>query len=457
MRRLLIPALSTVLMTASPATALSSLTLPLTVPLAGVQQAANARVPGEFARLDETREFLGGLLSVKLTGTVTRAGHVTVRPTPEGDALLVSVPIRAAFRAEPAGLGSFLARDFGGAATVSLRVAPFVTPEWEAGAKVTGDYTWTDPLSVELTQGVKVSVQSLVDGQVRAQLDRVAAEVAKAVREGANLRTRAGTLWARAQQPWTLPTPDPAYARVTPRSLTVSPPRFTPDALKLTVGATFDLKAGLGRAPAVPATPLPPLKVAAPPPAGVDLRVPVRLPYPELSQAATRAAGERTFTLPLPLSPTLHVDRVTVTPRGTRLNAAVTVTVSGPLGLRVQATADVAGTPTLDPTGRVVTLSGVTVTTRREGLTGRVIGWLADERAQAELTRATRFDLTPQLERARGQVQARLPFTPAPGVRLAGTVGPLRLTGLNVTPDALVVTAAATGQLQATVDAGAVR
>jgi len=463
MRRLLILPVLTALMTAAaPASALfsgaqSTLTLPVSVPLAGVQGAANARVPAEFARVDESREFAGGLLSVRLQGTVTRAGHVSVRPAPEGDALIVSVPIRASFRAEPAGLGSFLARDLGGAATVSLRVQPFVTSDWQAGAKITGDYTWTDPLGVELTPGVRVSVQALVDPQVRAQLDRVVAEVARAVREGADLRARAGALWARAGQPWTLPTPDPAYARVTPRSLSVTPFRFTPEALKLTVGATFDLGAGLGRAPAQTPTPLPALRVAAPPASGVDLQVPVRLPYAELSQVATREAATRGFALPVPLSPTLRVERVTVTPRGPKLNAAVTVTVSGPLGLKVRATADLTGTPTLDPSGRIVTLSGVTVTTRREGLTGRVIGWLADARAQAYLRQAARFDLTGRLAQTQRQVQSRLPFTPAPGVSLTGTVGALRLTGFQVTPEALVVTAAAGGQLAATVDAGRVR
>lgn len=457
MRRLLIPVLSTVLMTGIPAEALSSITLPITVPLAGVQQAANAHVPSELARLDETRTFLGGLLSVKLTGTVTRAGQVSVRPSPQGDGLIVSVPIRADFRAEPGGLGAFLARDFGGTATVSLHVTPFVTPEWEAGAQVTGDYTWTDPLRVDLGQGVQISVQSLVDGQVRAQLDRVAADVARAIREGAQLRTRAGTLWARAQQPWILPTPEPAYARVTPQSLTVSSFRFTPEALKLTVGATFDLTAGLGQAPAVSPTPLPPLKVAPPLTSGVELRVPVRLPYPALSQAATRAARERPLTLPLPFSPTLRVISVTVTPRGTALNAAVTLRISGPLGLDLQATADVMGTPILDPSGHLVTLRDVTVTTRRAGLTGRVLGWLADQRAQAYLARAARFDLTPQLRQAQRQLQERLPFTPAPGVELAGTVGPLRLNELRVTPEALVVLATASGQVQGTVDVGHLR
>ncbi|MDL2345289.1 DUF4403 family protein, partial [Deinococcus sp. MIMF12] len=435
----------------------SSLALPITVPLAGVQQAANARVPAEFARLDETRPLAGGLLTVRLTGTVTRTGHVRVGAAPEGDALIVRVPLRAAFRAEGQGLGSALGRDFGGEATVSLRLTPTLSPDWQAGVKVAGTVEWTDPLSVELAPGVRVSVQALVDGQVRSALDRVTADIERAVREGADLRGRAGALWARAGQPWTLPAPEPAYARVTPRTLTVSPFRFTPEALKLTVGATFDLAAGLGRAPAQAPTPLPPLRVAEPPSPGVSLAVPVRLPYPDLSRAATRAAATRTVTLPLPLSPTLRVEKVVVTGRGPRLNAAVTVRVSGPLGLSVRATADVSGVPALDASGRVVTLRDPTVVTRREGLTGRVVGWLADARAQTYLRGAARFDLTPQLTQARGQVQARLPFTPVPGVTLTGRVGELRLTGLSVTPDALVVTAAAGGQLAAAVDAGKVR
>ncbi|WP_104991596.1 DUF4403 family protein [Deinococcus sp. NW-56] len=459
MRRLLIPLLSTALMTA-PAEAQSvprsSLVLPVTVPLSGVQAAANARVPAEFARLDETRPLAGGLLTVRLTGTVTRTGHVRVGAAPQGDALIVRVPLRAAFRAEGQGLGSALGRDFGGEATVSLRLTPTLGADWQAGVKVAGTVEWTDPLNVELTPGVRVSVQSLVDGQVRAALDRVTADIERAVREGADLRDRAGALWARAGQPWTLPTPEPAYARVTPRTLTVSPFRFTGDALKLTVGATFDLSAGLGRAPAQAPAPLPPLRVAEPPQPGVALALPVRLPYPDLSRAATRAAA-RTVTLPLPLSPTLRVENVVVTGRGPRLNAAVTVRVSGPLGLNVRATADVSGVPTLDASGRVVTLQGATVVTRREGLTGRVVGWLADARAQAYLRQAARFDLSPQLTQARGQVQSRLPFMPVPGVTLTGKVGELRLTGLSVTPDALVVTAAAGGQLAAAVDAGKVR
>ncbi|MFC4424738.1 DUF4403 family protein [Deinococcus navajonensis] len=438
-----------------PAHAVSTLNVPVSVPLAQMQQAANARVPAEFARVDETRSFLGGLVQVALRGTVTRTGHVTVQPAPDGRALVLRVPIRAAFRAEPGGAGSVLARDFGGEAIVSLTVTPFVQSDWEAGVKVTGDYTWTDPLSVDLGSGIRLSVQSLVDPQVRAQLNKVATEVERSVREGAALRARAGRLWARAQQPWTLPLPEQAYAVVQPQGLRVTPPRFTPDALKLTLGAAFELQAGLGRAPAAAPRPLPALKVDPALPDGVTFRVPVQLPYPELSAAATRAAAAQTLTLPVPTSPTLRVTGLRVNAAGEALAVTVQVRIDGPLGLRVSATVDVTGTPVLNPVTQVVTLRGVTVRTRREGLTGRVIGWLADTRAQAFVSRTARFDLRPRLAQVQAQLQARLPYSPAPGVTLAGTVGTLRLTEIQIKPGALVATAVATGAVRATLDAAA--
>ncbi|MFD1732076.1 DUF4403 family protein [Deinococcus malanensis] len=117
----------------------------------------------------------------------------------------------------------------------------------------------------------------------------------------------------------------------------------------------------------------------------------------------------------MPTSPTLRITGVSVKPAGSALGVTVAVRVDGPLGLRVPATVDVTGTPVLGPGGRIVTLRNVTVRTRREGLTGRVIGWLADARAQAFVSRMARFDLGPKLTQAQAQLQGRLPYSPTPG------------------------------------------
>ncbi|WP_394650607.1 DUF4403 family protein [uncultured Deinococcus sp.] len=456
---LLLAALSTGPVSAAaptvPAPAASRVVLPVSVPLAGVQAAAEARVPAELARLDQTRSFLGGAFQVRLSGAVTRTGTPTI--VPDGDALVVRVPLRAEFQAAPVGVGAALGRTFGGAATVSLRLTPYVTPEWEAGVRASADAVWTDPLSVELAPGVKISVQSLVGGQVRAALDGVTAGIERSVREGLGLRRRAGTLWARVQRPWTLPLPEPGYALVSPQALEVTPFRLSAQEVGVTVGATFGLRAGLGRAPEVAARSLPPLASAPTLAPGLSLAVPLALPYADLSALATRSAAARPYTLPVLTGPVLRVLDVRLTPAGTRVRAAVRAEVRGPLGLRLEVTTDVTGTPVLDPATQVVTLRDVSVQTRREGLSGRAVAWLADARAQEYLSRAARFDLTPALERARSSLAARLPFSPVPGLNLDGTIGPLRVTALDVTPQALVVRAAVTGTLRAEVQAGALK
>lgn len=456
MRRFLTPVLLTLGMTAPVAEAASTLALPVQVPLSGVQQAANAQVPQEFARIDQTQTLLGGTVQVRLTGSVTRTAQVSVKA--DGDALVLSVPIRARLRAEPGGLMAGLARDFGGAATVTLRLTPYLTPQWEVGVRASAEHHWTDPLAVDLGRGLKFNVQSLADAQVRAQLDRLTAQIESQVREKADLRRRASALWAGVQRPWPLPTPEPAYAQVRPLGLSVTAPRLTPDALKLDVGATFDLGATLGQPPAQPqrgALPLPPLKVGAVGTPGVELAVPLRLPYPELSTLATRYAQQQTLTLDVPGKPVLRVTGVQVQPSGTRLKVTVRTRLDGPLGLSVQATTDVTGTPVLSGDGRVLSLRDVQVQTRREGLTGKAVSWLADARAQAFVAKAARFDLGPLLTRAAAQAQARLPFAPLPGVQVSGTVGALRVQSVQVQPAALVVTAQAGGKLQAQVNAGA--
>lgn len=454
MRRFLTPVLLTLGMSLPAAEAASTLTLPVQVPLSGVQRAANAQVPQEFARIDQTQTLLGGAVPVRVRGTVTRTAQVSVGA--DGDALVLRVPIRAEFRAEPGGMLAGLARDFGGAATVTLRLTPYVTPNWDVGVRASAEHHWTDPLAVDLGRGMKLSVQSLVDPQVRAQLEQLTARIERQVREGANLRQRAGTLWARAQRPWPLPTPEPAYALVRPLSLSVTPPRLTPDALKLDVGATLDLGAALGKPPAtVHASPLPALKVGPVGTPGIELAVPLRLAYPELSSLATRYAQQQSLTLDVPGKPVLRVTGVQVQPSGTRLRVTVRTRLDGPLGLSLQATTDVTGTPTVAADGRTVSLRGVQVQTRREGLTGKAVSWLADARAQAYLTRAARFDLGPLLSRAQAQAQAGLPLTPVPGVTVSGKVGALSVQGLQVQPAALVVTARAAGRLQAEVNAGA--
>ncbi|CAM3751974.1 DUF4403 domain-containing protein [Deinococcus saxicola] len=186
-------------------------------------------------------------------------------------------------------------------------------------------------------------------------------------------------------------------------------------------------------------------------PPAASLTLPLRLPYSELSRLGTAWAAEQVFALPLPTAPTLRVTSVQLCAAGPRLKAAVSVQSSGLLGLR--ATFDLSGTPVLDRAGQVLTLEDITLTTRKEGLSGRLLGMLADTRVTAYLTRLARVELGPRLAQARAEAQNRLPFSPVDGVEVTGTVTQLMVAGLEVTPDALLLTVRAGGELHVTLKA----
>ncbi len=197
--------------------------------------------------------------------------------------------------------------------------------------------------------------------------------------------------------------------------------------------------------------PLPlPASVPDPTPAA-SVTLPLRLPYPELSQLATAWAAGQVFTLPLPTAPSLRVTDIRISAGGTRLKASLAVQSSGLLGLK--ATLDVSGKPVLDVAGQVLILADIVVTTRKEGLGGRLIGMLADARVTAYLTRLARVDLAARLAGWREQAQARLPFVILDGIEVTGTVTRLAVTTLEVTPEALTLTAVAGGDLHVTVTA----
>ncbi|WP_261663373.1 DUF4403 family protein [Deinococcus sp. Marseille-Q6407] len=463
---------------------LSSLSLPVTVPLAGVREALNARIPREFARIDREQRVLGGRAGIRIYGVVARQGDIQVVPASEGgsgDALELEVPLQATFSVRPelpgsgAGwadrLSSSLTRDLSGAATVRLRLRPYLRSDWEAGAEVSGELRWTEPLSAELLPGTRLSVAALAESAVRSQLTRVTQEVAHAVSEAAGLRERAETVWTQLQQPWPLPLPagnaevdalGPAYAQAMPQTLGVAGLGLRGDALQLTLQAEGYLRAELGQPPRAPAgrALLPELRVTAQAggPGELHLRAPVLLPFVALARLVTAAAQRELAELPLPgWAPRLQLEGLDVagSPQEQRLDLTARLTLSG-LGRPRRITAWVGGRPWLRPGGRVVTLENVQVQLDAE-LPGQ--RWLApflSERLSAALARIARFDLAPQLTALEQSAAAGLPATLRPGLSLRAEPGGFQLDDLRVTRQGLEITAAAdAAALNLQVDAAA--
>jgi|GEM_PF-2960729 len=425
------------------APASSSLTVPVSVSLASLQEAVNANVPTLLAPL--VLEPGGSAGDVGLHGEVVRSGHVRVRADGP-DALLMVVPVRITATVSVGASGTF-----SGEAEVHVRVKPKLNPDWSLSVQAAGTHRWTKPLAFEVLPGVRVPLTALADPVIEGQLRDLTGVLQEAVRSRVRVRERAEAAWRAVQQPWRVPSVPPVTVGITPVDVTSTPLAVTPTALTLTLDASFTAQATLaGSAVASGSRAPPPLRLADRVGSGVRLSVPVTLPYADLSRAMTDAAARREYPLAGPFKPVVRVRRVTVSPAasGRELLATLDVVVTA-VGVRVNTTVDVTGRPALDATGRALHLQDVRVRTRPTGVTARVVGWLADRHVQSFLAGNARYDTTRDALRLQRELQARLPWSPAPNVTVAGRVERVRLTGVSVRPEGIVLIGQVGGALEA--------
>lgn len=436
---------------------ISHIALPIAISMQNLQEAVNAQTPKELAQIDHEEQLLNGLLTVHLKGCVQRTDTVQLSSLDCQTGLLVCLPITAQFRATPKGVGAFLARDFGGSATIELRLFPALSSNWEFSIRAHTSHQWTDPLSVQLWQGLQVSVRSLVDEQIKSQLQQISTYIEKTVQESGNIKQRAQEFWRHLQQPWTLPSPIPSYALIQPEHLTITPFICNDQHLHFTLSTSVLLSAHLGEPPqknqiaAHSELSLPSLNILTSPEpvhADVSLCLPLHLPYKDLSRIASNYTSQHDIYLPVPTRPMLCVRNIVFSvanqidsadSQDKYLKCTLTLDIIGPFDLQLTVLTDICGMPIIDRHTNTLKLQNVHVHTHPNGLSGKLIAWLADARVQQRLCDITQIDLHEYLETARRQLQDKLPFSPLFGIQLDGNIQELSLKAFELQTDGIII------------------
>lgn len=415
--------------------------VPCSVPWTGVQAALNTVMPNPLAQIDENQTLLGGVLKLRIRGQVTQIAELTLHP--EADGLKLSVPIQATFKVTALGLES----DVQGKATLTIKAKPFVTPDWQAGATLSGDFAWLEPLQLSLGKSPKLDIAKLVDAQLRAQLKTVLSQMEQTITDSLKLHERAEPWWEQAHQAISLPKIEGAYLQLRPQSLSISPFIFTPEDLQVTLGATFFAELGLGRSPQISATPLPKLTAAVLEPA-CNLNVVAQLPYPELSKILTDFVADQSITLDIPTNPTIQLKAIEMAATNEKLNLQGKVILNSLGRFSTPLTLKLSGQPSL--TNSVLGWQDLQVNIERNHATAFLLGAIADNKLESVIRQYSTIDLAPYLQQAAEALQQQLPFSPHPAVTLAGQVAQLRISDLKIQPQQLRLNLSAAGQIGVT-------
>jgi hypothetical protein len=427
--------------------AASTLTVPLTIPLADLAASIDRELPATL--VTERGKVLQGPLRLDLD--VTRTGPPRLAPHGR-DTLRATVPLKVEAKVYAEGLP----RGRGGGAPVTaalevlLDLTPSLGPDGGLRAATSLNYRWTSPPTIQVGPAT-IPLQQLVDPKLRDTLPDIARRIAEDIEAKDKTRDAVKQAWTRIAGTHTAPTDPPAWVRIVPTALGASPIRVTADALQLTLAVTAVVTSGLGPAPTTPPPAQPPIGAARDAPASLRLPVEVALPWDALSRAASEGLSAAPHAAPGIDGVTVDVRAVELYPSGDRVAAGVDLAATTPAGA-LEGRLWLLARPRLDTDARVVALEDVDF-----AVAAGTIDAFANHPTvrQAALDRVRQHLVVPfgpALDEARAKAQARLDVLPAPpGLTLDADLDGLAVTGVGLTDAALVVTARADGRLAITV------
>lgn len=389
---------------ALPATAepLSTLSVPVAVSLAALQDAMERALPNPLVsdRSEQTcipaermctdiPEFRGlkiyrrreciditPRIGCDIEQVVVREGKVDIAE--EGGALRISQVLRGQATVRGRGdIGKNIRETANGVARLTLTVIPRVTADWRIEADIGHGIEWPQPPTARLFNLIDVTFQSKatekLSGAIEAyRRDRLPDDLAKIA-----LRDRMAALWADLQAPIPVPVPqgEPLYLHFRPQDVAMAPFTIADETVSTRLSLTGRFLLTDAATPDSAPLPLPDLS-PAPAVAGVDLSVPVVLRLDRLSGLAS-ATLPRRLTFFQPVRHTIEIRSVTFAeaPGGALLSRLQT-TISA-LGGSFDVPLTLAGRPEWNPDTRTLALRDPQLRFSAEGIAAEVLTYIA--------------------------------------------------------------------------------
>ncbi|BDG10862.1 DUF4403 family protein [Anaeromyxobacter paludicola] len=417
----------------------STLELPVTLELSEAAQLLEREVP---ARIDATRDWT--MVANDRVGIKYALTRAPIQLALDGPRLAAAVT--ASYQAE-ACLKSPLS--FGGqscprvascgigerprAVRLELRSEASWSPDWRLATRSRFDVTYPDPCQVTF---LHYDVTPHLDGYLRPQLAKAAADLDARVARAADLRARAEEAWKRLAQP--IPLPGNAFLLLHPRAAHVSPLSGRGLSVDFTVGLTARPVVHLGAPPAEPPPALPRLEVSQGAAPGFHVALDGRIPYAEANRQLAGQLSGKSF----------DAGGHTVTVRDLSVSGAGGLAVvkahvaSGP----IEGDLYLVGRPVYDPATATISLADLDYSLETRDALSAGLEWLLRGTLLEKLREKGRFAVGPRLEALRSQVETGLNRTLAPGISLSAQVRSLRPVAVQAAEDALVARVEAEGQ-----------
>lgn len=387
----------------------STLGVRLKVPFAVLDAAFNDLMPRSYSGNGVGEEKCGRVLGARVCVgtrydfTATRSDVAFSRA---GDrlrgALSIDVRGQGGFRGDGARLLRLDAKNFEAAANIGVNAGISLMPNWCPVIAADLDYNWTKPPTVEIVDGVNVTISGIVDDQIWARLSDLSTNLRTAI-PCDKVKDAVQKIWKNYDIPVDVPDGPTVHVLLKPKAIGTSGLIVGDDHVRIAVGVRSDVEVNTAATAALDAAPLPDLGEVPDSAGKLDVSLPLRADYDAINDAIMAAVKDKPFEFDVGAGKgTVTISKAEVFPSEGKIGIGIDFSADLPGKLfnttgTVYATARVAP----DETGKVITITEFEYSRILDSGLWSVLSAVFETQIKEQVQRMARVDLGPHLERGR--------------------------------------------------------
>ncbi|MBD1398951.1 DUF4403 family protein [Pontibacter sp. JH31] len=433
---------------------LSSISIPVSIPLSAIEDKLNQEIQGALYKDDNLDDD-------NLAVTVLKKGRMTIRA--EKDKLYFSVPLqvyaKGRWQWEPCkACPSFSKTEATSFDMVVKTESRFgLTEDYKINTITTGNFEWGDTKPYINLGPLKIGLARFIEPAMKQQMNTIARQLDKEIQNRLNLRQYVADTWMQLQQPVKLDNNLNAWLSVQPQEVRMAPLYAHNGSLHTNLGITSYIQVTTDGKPQTQLNRnLPKLIIDSRMRDDIQIGLTATVPYTHASSLMQQQIANQTYTFDGGKSQ-VTVKDAAITPSGEQLVLMLDVdgkTKAGLFTKKLIGKVYLRGTPYYDPTSASIKLRDVDYDLQTKDMLLNTANWLAKNRFKEMIQSQVNIPVQSQLADVRNMLQHTLNQSSHmhEAVLLRGAVNDLVLDNIYLTPTGIKAVVNASGSLTATVN-----
>lgn len=425
-------------LSAVPPKTLSTVSVPINIPIPALQRSVNEQVKGDLYRLDNLTHTGVERFSLK----VWKQAPILIRGQ-QGDQFEITVPLRTWLKGgvDTKVLGVSIKKSISTNLGMRIRFRTKLTLDRNWGVNTTTrilDYKWTEAPAIHLGP-IKIPLNFIADKLIDSQLDYISKRLDKEIKKQVNLKQLLGGVWREVQAPFLVSEEYKTWVRIEPQSLMMTPISTKNQTVSTTVGMRGYASAFVGNKPASGQQKLPGLTVKK----TMNNQFKVYL-QSKISKQYAIDMAKKNFLNQTFKNGKYKVKVIDLNLYGSGEKLVIQAKLEGSL----RGTVFLSGTPTYDPRQQNIVINDLDFNLDTRNKLAKVANWLFHKKIIRKIKEAIQLPMKSTLDETKKEAQKMLKnYQITKGISLKGTLDDLHVDKIMMTPESIVTWVLASGKM----------